>query len=235
MKKNKTKWVSALLLALAVTQPGIARMETSETVPILQQTVKEVVQLPELAYSKSALAPVISEETMNFHYGKHFKAYVDQLNTLVRGTEYEQMALEDIIRKASDGALFNNAGQVFNHASYFEQLRPCGQKDTEPRGKLKETIDRSFGSFASFREKMSETAVRLFGSGWAWLVQLPDGSLQIQSYYNADNPVRHNLVPLMCIDVWEHAYYLDYQNARGNYVNQFWKLIDWDVVARRMK
>lgn len=236
MRKNQMKWGLVMLFSLSLIQPAFAVSGAPVANSVQQSTVKEIVTLPQLEYRMSALAPVISEQTMNYHYGKHFKAYVDQLNALVQGTDYETMTLEEIIRKAPAGAVFNNAGQVLNHALYFEQFAPSeSTAGHQPQGALKEAIDRSFGDFATFRKQMSEAAVKLFGSGWAWLVQTDDGSLKIEQYYNADNPVKHGQQPLMCIDVWEHAYYLDYQNGRASYVQKIWDIIDWNVVAGRMK
>lgn len=194
------------------------------------------IQMPELRYGLSDLAPVISEETLNYHYGKHLQAYVNQLNTLIEATEYEDMALADIIREAPAGPLFNNAGQVFNHAMYFEQLVPPVKEGEEnlPEGALEEAIYASFDDFETFRQRMSEAALKLFGSGWAWLVQTENGSLKIEQYPNADNPLKHGQTPLLCIDVWEHAYYLDYQNRRADYIQKIWSIIDWKVVAARM-
>lgn len=194
------------------------------------------IQMPELRYSLSDLAPVISEETLNYHYGKHLQTYVNQLNTLIEATEYEDMTLADIIREAPAGPLFNNAGQVFNHAMYFEQLAPPVKEGEEnlPAGALEEAIYVSFGDFETFRQLMSDAALKLFGSGWAWLVQMENGSLKIEQYANADNPLKHDQVPLLCIDVWEHAYYLDYQNRRAEYIQKIWNIIDWEVVAARM-
>lgn len=194
------------------------------------------IQMPELRYGLSDLAPVISEETLNYHYGKHLQTYVNQLNTLIEATEYEDMTLADIIREAPAGPLFNNAGQVFNHAMYFEQLAPPVKEGEEnlPAGALEEAIYASFGDFETFRQLMSDAALKLFGSGWAWLVQMENGSLKIEQYANADNPLKHDQVPLLCIDVWEHAYYLDYQNRRAEYIQKIWNIIDWEVVAVRM-
>ena len=194
------------------------------------------IQMPELRYGLSDLAPVISEETLNYHYGKHLQTCVNQLNTLIEATEYEDMALADIIREAPAGPLFNNAGQVFNHAMYFEQFASPVKDGEEnlPTGALEEAIYASFGDFETFRQLMSDAALKLFGSGWAWLVQTENGSLKIEQYANADNPLRHDQVPLLCIDVWEHAYYLDYQNRRAEYIQKIWNIIDWEVVAARM-
>lgn len=194
-------------------------------------------KMPELRYGLSDLAPVISPETMNFHYGKHLQAYINQLNTLIEGTEYEDMSLKEIIQEAPDGPLFNNAGQVLNHTLYFEQFAPIRKDQGEnlPEGELERALYESFGDFETFRSCMNEAAVKLFGSGWAWLVQTKGGSLKIDQCPNGDNPLRRGDVPLLCIDVWEHAYYLDYQNRRADYVQKIWDLIDWQVVASRME
>ena len=194
------------------------------------------IQMPELRYGLSDLAPVISEETLNYHYGKHLQTYVNQLNTLIEATEYEDMVLADIIREAPAGPLFNNAGQVFNHAMYFEQFAAPVKEGEEnlPTGALEEAIYASFGDFETFRQLMSDAALKLFGSGWAWLVQTENGSLKIEQYPNADNPLKHDQVPLLCIDVWAHAYYLDYQNRRAEYIQKIWNIIDWEIVAARM-
>lgn len=194
-------------------------------------------KMPELRYGLSDLAPVISSETMNFHYGKHLQAYINQLNTLIEGTEYEDMSLKEIIQEAPDGPLFNNAGQVLNHTLYFEQFAPIRKDQGEnlPEGELERALYESFGDFDTFRSCMNEAAVKLFGSGWAWLVQTKGGSLKIDQCPNGDNPLRRGDVPLLCIDVWEHAYYLDYQNRRADYVQKIWDLIDWQVVASRME
>lgn len=194
-------------------------------------------KMPELRYGLSDLAPVISPETMNFHYGKHLQAYINQLNTLIEATEYEDMSLKEIIQEAPDGPLFNNAGQVLNHTLYFEQFAPIRKDQGEnlPEGDLERALYESFGDFETFRNCMNEAAVKLFGSGWAWLVQTKGGSLKIDQCPNGDNPLRRGDVPLLCIDVWEHAYYLDYQNRRADYVQKIWDLIDWNVVAARME
>lgn len=193
-------------------------------------------KMPELRYGLSDLAPVISPETMNFHYGKHLQAYINQLNTLIEATEYEDMSLREIIQEAPDGPLFNNAGQVLNHTLYFEQFAPVRKDQGEnlPEGDLERALYESFGDFETFRNCMNEAAVKLFGSGWAWLVQTKGGSLKIDQCPNGDNPLRRGDVPLLCIDVWEHAYYLDYQNRRAEYIQKIWNIIDWEIVAARM-
>jgi Fe-Mn family superoxide dismutase len=186
-------------------------------------------KLPELPYAKNALAPHISQETIEFHYGKHHQAYVDNLNKLIPGTEFENASLEEIIKKAS-GGIFNNAAQVFNHTFYWNCLRPKG--GGKPSGSLAKAIDKEFGSFDGFKEKFTQAATTLFGSGWAWLVKTADGKLAIEPASNAGNPVRDGKKPLLTCDVWEHAYYIDYRNARPKYVEAFWNLVNWEFVAK---
>ncbi len=188
--------------------------------------------LPELPYSKDALAPIISPETIEYHYGKHHNAYVTNLNNLIKGTEFENMSLEDIIKK-SQGGIFNNAAQVFNHTFYWNCLKPKG--GGEPTGKAADAITKTFGSFATFKEKFTAAAQTQFGSGWAWLVQNSDGTLAIEQTANAGCPLTKNQTPLLTCDVWEHAYYIDYRNARPTYIEAFWKLVNWDFVNKQMK
>lgn len=185
-------------------------------------------KLPKLPFNEDALEPVISKETIEFHYGKHHQAYVDNLNKLIAGTEFEDMELEEIIMK-SGGGIFNNAAQVFNHTFYWNCLAPNG--GGKPAGKLAEAIDEAFGSFEKFKELFSAKAVGTFGSGWAWLVKNQEGALEIVSTGNADNPLTKGQTPLLTCDVWEHAYYIDYRNARAKYVETFWNLVNWDFVA----
>lgn len=188
-------------------------------------------KLPELPYSMDALEPIISKETLEYHYGKHHQAYVNNLNKLISGTEFEDMSLEDIIVKSSDG-IFNNAAQVFNHTFYWNCMSPDG--GGEPEGKLLEAINDSFGSFSEFKEKFAETATGTFGSGWAWLVKDENDKLEIVSKSNAGNPLTDGQTPLLTCDVWEHAYYIDYRNARPKYVEKFWDLVNWDFVASNL-
>lgn len=189
-------------------------------------------ELPPLPYDRSALEPHISAETLDFHHGKHHKAYVDNLNKLIEGTEFADMDLVEIIRK-SQGGIFNNAAQVWNHTFYWNCMAP--NAGGEPTGALAQAIGKAFGDFAKFKEQFGETAVKTFGSGWAWLVQRPDGALAIVSTSNANNPLTGDDTPLMTCDVWEHAYYVDYRNARPKYVESFWNLVNWDFVASNMK
>ena len=188
-------------------------------------------ELPPLPYDRAALEPHISAETLDFHHGKHHQAYVTNLNKQIEGTEFESMDLESIIRKAQ-GGIFNNAAQVWNHTFYWHCMKPGG--GGEPTGKLGEAIAKAFGSFAAFKEQFTATAVGTFGSGWAWLVQRPDGSLALVSTPNAATPLTGADTPLLTCDVWEHAYYIDYRNARPKYVESFWNVVDWDSVAGRM-
>jgi len=186
-------------------------------------------ELPPLPYAKDALAPHISEETLEYHYGKHHQTYVTNLNNLVPGTEFEGLSLEEIIQKSS-GGIFNNAAQVWNHSFYWNCLSPNG--GGEPTGGLANAINRTFGSFAEFKEQFTKCAVTTFGSGWAWLVKNADGSLQLVSTSNAGCPLTEGQTPLMTCDVWEHAYYIDYRNTRPKYLEAFWSLVNWDFAAK---
>lgn len=186
--------------------------------------------LPALPYSHSALKPVIGEETIEYHYGKHHQTYVTNLNGLVPGSAFEDATLEEIIKKA-EGALFNNGAQVWNHTFYFETFAARGKR--QPDGALAKAIKEGFGSFESFKEQFAKSAVTLFGSGWAWLSRKADGSLIITQESNAGNPIRSGLVPILTFDVWEHAYYIDYRNRRADYVNRLWEIIDWEKVESR--
>ena len=184
--------------------------------------------LPALPYAKDALAPHISEETLEFHYGKHHQTYVTNLNNLVPGTEFEGLSLEDIIVKSS-GGIFNNAAQIWNHTFYWNSLSPNG--GGEPTGALEEAINGAFGSFAAFKEAFTKCAVTTFGSGWAWLVKNEDGSLELVSTSNAGCPLTSGQTPLLTCDVWEHAYYIDYRNARPKYLEAFWAMVNWNFAA----
>ncbi len=187
--------------------------------------------LPKLPYSPEALEPHISKKTIEYHYGKHHMTYVQKLNDLITGTPFADASLDEIIMKA-EGGIFNNAAQVWNHTFYWEGF--SGNGGGTPEGALIDAINRDFGSFESFHEKFTQAAATLFGSGWAWLVQNPDGKLEIVQTGNADNPMRLGKKPLLTCDVWEHAYYLDYQNRRPEYLAAFWKLVDWHKVEQRI-
>jgi Fe-Mn family superoxide dismutase len=187
--------------------------------------------LPDLPYPMDALEPYISSKTLEFHYGKHHQAYVNNLNNLIPGTPFENAELEEIIQK-SDGGVFNNAAQVWNHTFYWNSLSPEG--GGEPTGKLAEEITQFFGSFDSFKEQFTKAAATLFGSGWAWLVKDAYGNLDIVQTSNAGCPIKNGLTPILTCDVWEHAYYIDKKNARPAYIEDFWKLVNWNAVAERM-
>ncbi len=190
------------------------------------------IELPALPYSLDALQPHISKETLEFHYGKHHRAYVDNLNKLIANTEFAEQTLEAIILKSS-GGIFNNAAQVWNHTFYWNCLKPNG--GGLPIGKLAEAINQSFGSFEAFKEKFTQTAITTFGSGWAWLVKKQDGSIDLVSTSNAATPMTQSQKALLTCDVWEHAYYIDYRNARPQYLEHFWELINWDFVAENFE
>ena len=187
-------------------------------------------ELPPLPYDKNALEPHVSAETLEFHHDKHHATYVTNLNKLVPGTEFESASLEDIIRKAPAGGIFNNGAQVWNHTFYFAGMGPNG--GGEPTGELAEAIDKAFGSFAEFKEKFAASGAGNFGSGWTWLVKKTSGDLDIVNTSNAANPLRDGLTPLLTVDVWEHAYYIDYRNARPKYLEAFWNVVNWDFVAK---
>ena len=189
-------------------------------------------KLPELPYALDALQPHISKETLEYHYGKHHNAYVTNLNNLITGTEFEDMTLEDIIKKTSLSGIFNNAAQVWNHSFYWNCLSPNG--GGKPKGKLLEAIEMSFGSFDEFKEKFTKSAITNFGSGWTWLVQNSDGSLVLLNTANAGTALTTEKTPLLICDVWEHAYYVDYRNARPQYIEAFWNLVNWDFVEENL-
>ncbi|MDE3009840.1 MAG: superoxide dismutase [Fe] [Pseudomonadota bacterium] len=184
--------------------------------------------LPTLPYALDALQPHISKETLEFHYGKHHQTYVTNLNNLIKGTEFENLSLEDIVRKSS-GGVFNNAAQVWNHTFYWHCLAP--NAGGAPSGALADAINAKWGSFDEFKKAFTQTAITTFGSGWAWLVRNPDGSLELVSTSNAATPLTGDRKPLLTCDVWEHAYYVDYRNKRPDYVGAFWNLVNWAFVA----
>ena len=187
----------------------------------------ELIQLP---YAANALEPVISKATIEFHHGKHLQAYVNNLNNLIPGTKFENAPLEQIVAE-SDGAIFNNAGQILNHNLYFTQFSPKG--GGKPSGKLAEAIDKTWGSFENFQKEFNTAGAGLFGSGWVWLAKDKHGKLSITKEANGSNPVAKGLTPILGFDVWEHAYYLDYQNRRPDHLTALWKIIDWDTVGKR--
>lgn len=188
-------------------------------------------ELPALPYAQDALQPTISAETLEYHYGKHHQAYVTNLNNLIEGTEFANLSLEDIVSKAS-GGIFNNAAQVWNHTFYWNSLSPQG--GSNPSGALADQINSTFGSVDAFKEQFSKAGATQFGSGWVWLVKKADGSLAIYSTANAECPLTQGDTPLLTCDVWEHAYYIDYRNARPKYLEAFWNLVNWDFAASNL-
>lgn len=185
-----------------------------------------------LPYAPDALEPVISRETIEFHYGKHLQAYVDNLNKLIAGTEYEKLPLEKIVTD-SQGAIFNNAGQILNHNLYFTQFSPVNAENHTPKGAILDAINRDFGSFESFQAEFEQKGISLFGSGWVWLATDKEGKLVITQESNAGNPVTKGLKPLLTMDVWEHAYYIDYRNRRAAHLHALWQIINWEEINRR--
>ena len=198
------------------------------------RTTQTGFQMPVLIYPTNALAPVISQTTIECHYGKHLQTYVDNLNRYVADTEYEGMTLRELVAQAPPGPLFNNAGQVLNHSLYFEQFTPSPPGNNRPTGNLREFIHFDIGSFELLKKKMEDAAASFFGSGWIWLAQEESGKLNISGYANGDNPIRQRMTPLFGIDVWEHAYYLDYQNRRAEHVHKLWDIVDWEMIESRL-
>lgn len=187
----------------------------------------ELIKLP---YATNALEPVISQQTIELHHGKHLQTYVNNLNNLIPGTKYENLDLISIV-KDSEGGVFNNAGQILNHEIYFTSFSPNG--GGEPKGKLAETINTQWGSFENFKKEFNAAGAAVFGSGWVWLAKDASGKLSIEKEPNGSNPVVKGLTPILGFDVWEHAYYLDYQNRRADHLAELWKIINWDVVSAR--
>ena len=191
-------------------------------------------EMPKLPYANDGLEPVISQATIDYHYGKHLQTYVNNLNALVPGTEFEGKSVEEIVATAPDGGIFNNAGQVLNHTLYFLQFTPQPNKH-EPSGKLAEAIKRDFGSFDNFKKEMNNASTTLFGSGWTWLSVDKDGKLHITKEANGSNPWRHGLKPLLGFDVWEHAYYLKHHNLRADYISDWFRVINWEAADLRLQ
>jgi len=192
------------------------------------------IEMPQLPFEVGDLEPIVSANTITFHYGKHLQGYVNALQSVIKGTEYDGKSIEEIVKNAPNGAIYNNAGQIFNHVFYFLQL--CKSKvNNKPQGKLLKAIEDTFGSFEEFQTQFTQAALTQFGSGWAWLSEDKDGKLIITKESNAECPLRRGLNPLLVVDVWEHAYYLDYQNRRADYVAALWSIVDWSVIEKRMK
>lgn len=189
-------------------------------------------ELKELPYANDALEPFLSKETLEYHYGKHHQGYVNKLNAAVKGTDFEQASLEDIIKKA-DGGIFNNGAQVWNHTFYWESLTP--EKVGKPAGRFLEAITRDIGNMDDFKEKFTQAATTLFGSGWVWLAENADKKLEIIQGQNAYNPIRDRKIPILTLDVWEHAFYIDYRNAKAKYIDNFWDYVNWDALNKRIE
>jgi len=189
-------------------------------------------ELPSLPYALDALTPHLSAETLEYHHGKHHAAYVNNLNNLIKGTPNEGKLLEDIIKTAPSGGLFNNAAQHFNHSFYWKSLAP--KAGGQPKEAVADAINKGFGSFDEFKKKFSEAATTHFGSGWAWLVRKPDGELAIEATHDAATPLTGANQPVLTCDVWEHAYYIDYRNARPRYIEAFWNLVNWEFASRNL-
>ncbi len=205
-------------------------MTTTQTQLLGESTM--AFELPDLPYALNALAPHISQETLEYHHGKHHQAYVNKLNSLVPSTEFEGLSLEEIMLKAEQGPIYNNAAQIWNHTFYWHSMSPQG--GGQPSGEMASAIESNFGSFDTFKEKFTSAAINRFGSGWAWLVRNKDGSLDVENTLNADNPMNDGQTPLLTCDVWEHAYYIDTRNDRAKYVNNFWALVNWDFAAKNL-
>lgn len=220
-----------LLLTIAVsTTLSLAAQGINQTIK-KTNTMKKF-ELPVLPYAANALAPTISEETISFHHGKHLLAYINNLNTLKEGTEFDSMTLEEIVKK-SKGPLFNNAAQAYNHEVYFNTFSPNPQM--APTGKLLAAIEKQWGSLDNFKKEFVTAGTGIFGSGWVWLASDANGNLSIIKSPNAENPLIQSLTPLLGFDVWEHSYYLDYQNRRADHLNDLWKITDWKVIEKRYK
>ncbi|RHU23703.1 superoxide dismutase [Parabacteroides sp. TM07-1AC] len=216
------------LLLLVTNNSNNSNNSSSQITDKKEEIMKfELIKLP---YAADALEPVISKATIEFHHGKHLQAYVNNLNNLIPGTKFENAPLEQIVAE-SDGAIFNNAGQILNHNLYFTQFSPNG--GGEPKGKLADAIKATWGSFEDFKKEFNAAGAGLFGSGWVWLAKDKDGKLSITKEANGSNPVAKGLTPILGFDVWEHAYYLDYQNRRPDHLNALWQIVDWDAVGKR--
>jgi Fe-Mn family superoxide dismutase len=225
---NRKAILSAVFTVILLSETAAADIYNDSTNNKNRKIMK--FELPQLPYAADALEPVISKQTIEFHYGKHLQAYITNLNKLVEGSNFENSDLETIVRE-SEGAIFNNAGQTLNHILYFLSFSPAG--GGEPKGKLAEAINKQWGAFDTFRQEFNAAGVALFGSGWVWLAKDAGGKLSIEKEPNAGNPVKKGLTPILGFDVWEHAYYLDYQNRRADHLTEIWKILDWDVIGKR--
>ena len=190
--------------------------------------------LPSLPYELDALEPVLSRETLEYHYGKHHLAYINNLNGLIQDTDFVNMPIEEIVARADAGPMFNNAAQAYNHTFYWYGMAPNSSEENLPSDGLTQALNQSFGSVDAFREQFSDVALKHFGSGWAWLLKNKQGTLEIKGMHDADTPVKDGDTPLLALDVWEHAYYIDYRNKRPDYITAFWKLVNWDFVEKQL-
>ncbi len=191
--------------------------------------------LPKLPYELGALAPHLSKETLEYHYGKHHAAYVNKLNGMIEGKDYVNMPIEEIIQRADDKSLFNNAAQAYNHTLYWYCMKPNGgNEDSKPTNQIESAITEAFGSMVNFKEEFTKTGLTHFGSGWAWLLKSKEGRLEIKGMHDADTPIKDGNTPLLALDVWEHAYYIDYRNARADYITAFWKLVNWEFAEKQL-
>lgn len=190
--------------------------------------------LPELPYELDGLAPHLSKEALSFHYGKHHAAYINNLNKLIAGSDYGNMPIEEIIKRADNG-LFNNAAQAYNHTFYWYCMKPnSGESEPVPGNQIASAINDSFGSLEKFKEEFTKTGLTHFGSGWAWLLKNKDGRLEIKGMHDANTPIKDGDKPLLALDVWEHAYYIDYRNARADYITAFWKIVNWEFAEKQL-
>jgi len=191
--------------------------------------------LPKLPYDIDALSPHLSKETLEYHYGKHHSAYIDKLNTMIGDTDYENMSVEEIITRADNKGLFNNAAQAYNHSFYWNCMTPnSSEEDKTPSGELESVLIDSFGSLDKFKEEFTSTGATHFGSGWVWLFKDKEGKIEIKGMHDADTPIKDGNIPLLTLDVWEHAYYIDYRNIRTDYISAFWKIVNWDFVQEQL-
>lgn len=230
IKKIQTGKLFYFICLLALVNTSVvAQSPAGKSLTLKNKEMKQFT-LPELPYSADALAPVISKSTIDYHYGKHLQAYINNLNNLITGTELEGLDLETIVKK-SDGAIFNNAAQAWNHTLYFNTFSPHAKQ--QPTGDLLQAIEKEWGSFEQFKKDFVAAGNAIFGSGWVWLAQTPEGKLVILKEGNAGNPLTHGYTPLLGIDVWEHSYYLDYQNRRADHLNALWTIIDWGTIEPR--
>lgn len=189
--------------------------------------------LPELPYALDGLAPILTEETLSYHYGKHHQAYINNLNGLIAGTDFENMPIEDIIARSETG-MFNNSAQAYNHTFYWFGMAPKKDGENLPTGHIATALDEAFGDFEAFKTQFSEIALKHFGSGWAWLLKNKDGKIEMKGMHDADTPIKDGDTPLLALDVWEHAYYVDYRNARVDYISAFWHLVNWEFVENQL-